>query len=304
MEQRRWADRGQLLKIDPREGMDANPCMGASRLGSVLVSSDVLTVWVQLRGAAWLDAREGRFRLRAGQWIVLERESHPLIQMDRCGLGVGVVLDAGVQAGLARFVGCHLFAGRGDLDYPQRQALLRLWRQVQAGCQPAGPAPAAALRPLMITLADLQGDMEALLSRCPGRSNARKRQVFARMQRARLFMEGNCDRIIRITELAELTSFSSWYFSRTYFQLYGESPQAACARLRLEHAAGLLRDTKMMVGEVAAASGFDNCCSFARAFRARYGVSASHYRGRQPHARTHSAQSVNISSKAATASGK
>ena len=31
----------------------------------------------------------------------------------------------------------------------------------------------------------------------------------------------------------------------------------------------------MMIGEVAAASGFDNCCSFARAFRARFGVSAT-----------------------------
>lgn len=40
----------------------------------------------------------------------------------------------------------------------------------------------------------------------------------------------------------------------------------------------LLRDTDMMVGEVAAASGFDNCCSFARAFRARFGLSASRYR--------------------------
>ena len=29
---------------------------------------------------------------------------------------------------------------------------------------------------------------------------------------------------------------------------------------------------------VAAASGFDNCCSFARAFRARYGQSASRFR--------------------------
>ncbi|HCV96778.1 MAG TPA: AraC family transcriptional regulator, partial [Stenotrophomonas sp.] len=50
------------------------------------------------------------------------------------------------------------------------------------------------------------------------------------------------------------------------------------ARLRLERAADLLRDTDMMIGEVAAASGFDNCCSFARAFRARYGQSASGFR--------------------------
>jgi len=33
-----------------------------------------------------------------------------------------------------------------------------------------------------------------------------------------------------------------------------------------------------MIGEVASASGFDNCCSFARAFRARFGTSATRYR--------------------------
>lgn len=34
----------------------------------------------------------------------------------------------------------------------------------------------------------------------------------------------------------------------------------------------------MMIGEVAAACGFDNPCSFARAFRTRHGSSASAYR--------------------------
>ncbi|MCG6630520.1 helix-turn-helix domain-containing protein, partial [Acinetobacter baumannii] len=66
--------------------------------------------------------------------------------------------------------------------------------------------------------------------------------------------------------------------SKTFQSLYEESPQALSARLRLERASDLLRDTSMMIGEVAAASGFDNCCSFARAFRARVGVPASHYR--------------------------
>lgn len=98
------------------------------------------------------------------------------------------------------------------------------------------------------------------------------------MQRARLYLEGNSDRVVRISELAQLTNFSSWYVSKTFQSLYEESPQALSARLRLERASDLLRDTSMMIGEVAAASGFDNCCSFARAFRARFGVSASHYR--------------------------
>lgn len=125
-----------------------------------------------------------------------------------------------------------------------------------------------------------------------GRSRSRKRQVFGRMQRARLYLEGNSHRVVRIGELAELTNFSSWYLSKTFQSLYEESPQSLSARLRLERAADLLRDTDMMVGEVAAASGFDNCCSFARAFRARYGQSASRWRWGNPNA--------SIASRAAT----
>jgi AraC family transcriptional regulator len=93
-----------------------------------------------------------------------------------------------------------------------------------------------------------------------------------------MYLEGNSHRVVRIGELAELTNFSSWYLSKTFQALYEESPQSLSARLRLERAAMLLRDTDMMIGEVASASGFDNCCSFARAFRARFGASATQYR--------------------------
>jgi AraC family transcriptional regulator len=150
---------------------------------------------------------------------------------------------------------------------------LRLWRDALASGQPA-----QALRPVLLHLASLQRVLATGVQRCPGRSRVRKRQVFGRMQRARLYLEGNSHRVVRIGELAELTNFSSWYLSKTFQSLYEESPQSLSARLRLERAADLLRDTDMMIGEVAAASGFDNCCSFARAFRARYGQSASGFR--------------------------
>jgi AraC family transcriptional regulator len=122
------------------------------------------------------------------------------------------------------------------------------------------------------------------------------------MQRAHLYLEGHRDRVVRISELAELTNFSSWYLSKTFQSLYEESPQALSARLRLERAADLLRDTTMMIGEVAAASGFDNCCSFARAFRARFGVSASQYR-QETAVPPDSAKSANGRGKAAMLTG-
>ncbi|GAE52731.1 transcriptional regulator [Xanthomonas arboricola pv. pruni str. MAFF 311562] len=165
-----------------------------------------------------------------------------------------------------------LYPGRSQLSRGDLRIALRLWRN--AAAQSGG----ASARPLLLHLAAMQRDFIAQEQRCPGRSRSRRRQVFGRMQRARLYLEGNSDRVVRIAELAQLTNFSSWYVSKTFQSLYEESPQALSARLRLERASDLLRDTSMMIGEVAAASGFDNCCSFARAFRARFGVSASHYR--------------------------
>jgi AraC family transcriptional regulator len=128
--------------------------------------------------------------------------------------------------------------------------------------------------------------------RCPGRSRSRKRQVFGRMQRAHLYLQGNADRVVRISELADLTSFSNWYFSKAFHALYDESPQALSVRLRLERAAQLLRTTSMMVGEVAAATGFDNCCSFARAFKNHHGVPASRYRGNARRAQSMKANGI------------
>lgn len=269
-----WADRGQLLQPDLAEPAQAG-CIGVARLGSVQLENGGFSIWLQLRGSSWVEAREGRFQLRGGEWIALEKDSRPLVQSDRHGLTLGLSLGSDVLQRLARLSDGALFAGRGRLTRRDARTALRLWRDASARSQ-AGDS--TTLRPLLLHLVSVQRDLADRVPRCPGRSRSRKRQVFGRLQRARLYLEGNSDRVVRISELAELTSFSSWYFSKTFYSLYEESPQAAAARLRVERAADLLQSTSMMIGEVAAACGFDNCCSFARAFRARFGVSASRYR--------------------------
>jgi Transcriptional regulator containing an amidase domain and an AraC-type DNA-binding HTH domain len=301
MEQTLWGDRGQVVRADAADGQDPNGCIAVSRLGAVQAGADVFTVWVQLRGTSWVEAKEGRFRLRRGHWIALERDSKPLVQSDRYGLCLGVALSVDALRAMARFADSPLYAGRGRLSRRDALTLLRLWRAVSRHA-PQGP-DFLALRPLLLHMVAVQQEFSDYIQRCPGRSRSRKRQVFGRLQRARLYLEGNCDRVVRISELAELTSFSSWYFSRTFYSLYDESPQAAAARMRLEHAAELLRNTSMMVGEVAAASGFDNCCSFARAFRARFGTSASRYRMASTASRTDSAKSSALVRKAAVKTG-
>lgn len=308
MEQSQWADRGQLLQLDSPEGTSQAGCVGVSRLGSMQLSGNLFSIWIQLRGASWVEAKEGRFRLRQGEWIALEKDSKPVVQADRFGVCVGLTLTAEALKAMARFSDCGLYAGRGRLSSHDARTTLSLWREACGRTVPATSSDVTWLRPILLHLAGVQRELAARIPRCPGRSRSRKRQVFGRLQRARLYLEGNCDRVVRISELAELTSFSSWYFSKTFHSLYEESPQAASARMRLERAADLLTSTTMMVGEVAAASGFDNCCSFARAFRARFGVSATRYRSaantaRAEASRTGSAKSLGASRKAMVRTG-
>lgn len=267
-----WSARGQVLQFESMT--DASSlCVGSARLGAVQVSAPVFNIWVQVRGDGWVESREGRFRMRRGDWMAFEKESTPLIQTGPRGLCIGVALDARALETLQALNDGSLYAGRGRVPASELRMLLRLWREAAA----AGD-DGVAIRPLLLQLAAVQRDLAARVRRCPGRSRTRKRQVFGRMQRARLYLEGNSDRVVRISELADLTSFSSWYFSKAFHALYDESPQALSVRLRLERAGLLLRTTSMMIGEVAAATGFDNCCSFARAFKSHHGMSASRYR--------------------------
>ena len=269
-----WVDRGQVIsfKKAPPAG-STHRCVGVARLGSVQTSGTLFTLWAQLRGSAWVDSKDGRFRLSAHEWIAFEKDSVPHVTADRNSVCIGIALGADALQMLSEsHIG--LYAGRGSMSHAETRVLFRLWRAIQTD-----GGEASALRPLLLHIASLQSELAEAVQRCPGRSRQRRQQVFGRMQRARQYLEGNSHRVVRIDELAELTSFSSCYLTKTFQSLYAESPQSLSSRMRLDRAAQLLRDTDMLVSEVASASGFDNNCSFARAFRQRFGVTAREFRG-------------------------
>ena len=190
----------------------------------------------------------------------------------RSGLAGGVVLPLELWETIGRGFD-HPVPGRGRLASGDQRIVLRLWREA-THAQDAD----VTLRTLLAHLASLQPDIEGLMRHCPGRSRRRKRQVLARMQRARLHLEGNPQRVVRVGELAAMASLSVWYFSKTFHALYGESPQAYGLRIRLEHATRLLAESSLTVSEIAEDCGFENCCSLTRAFRARAGMPPTHYR--------------------------
>ena len=225
-----------------------------------------------MRAVSWVESKEGRFYLREGDWIAFAKDSAPTIQADQSGICIGLTIAEEalrIMCTHARFSDFGLYVGRGRLAPPDLRATARLWYRVGQGIG-AGTGTIgriqAPLRSLLLHLQDVQGELRSTLMVCPGSSLARKRQVFERLQRARLYLEGHCHRIVSIAELAERTQFSTWYFSKIFLRLYGETPQLACSRMRLGHAANLLASTAMTIGEVGNAAGFDNSCSFARSF--------------------------------------
>src|SRR5690606_134035 len=181
-----------------------------SRLGGLRQQAQALCFWVQLRGATEIHATEGRFLLRPGAWIVFDPDSCQELQAMHDGLTAGLMIprqfplpDGGLLPGVGQ-------ARAADI-----RIALNLWRHCAAA--PRAQAGAhAAMHPLMLHLQHLQAFLHERVDRCPGRTLARKRQVLARMQRVRMYMEGNSHRNVRLAELAEMSRFSEWWVSKTY----------------------------------------------------------------------------------------
>ncbi len=264
-------------------GLPAMPVRFAtlSRSERVRTPAPMFSFWLQLRGSAQVTAAEGSFALRAGDWIALERGSMPEVQSEGQGLTLGLMLTADVMHGALDPTDRGLLVGRGSMPLHDRRIALRLWRRCASMQDEAGVAAVMrALKPLLKHWQAAQEPFAEMIERCPGRSFHRKTRIFSRVQKARLYLEGNPQRMLRIEDLMELTRFSSWWLSKTFHAVYHETLQKASMRLRMQRARDLLQNSQLSITELAEACGFHDPCSFARQFKAWHGETASTWRAR------------------------
>lgn len=252
-----------------------------SRTERMRTPGPMFSFWLQLRGTTQVTAAEGSFTLRAGEWIALDRGSMPELQAGRDGLTLGLMLTPDVMHGALDPTDRGLLPGRGAVSLRERRVALRLWRQCAALPDEAGVAAVMrGLKPLLKHWQAAQESFAAMIERCPGRSFHRKTRIFARVQKARLYLEGNPQRMLRIEDLMELSRFSSWWLSKTFHAVYEETLQKASMRLRMQRARDLLQNSQLSITELAEACGFHDPCSFARQFKAWHGETASSWRAR------------------------
>jgi len=86
---------------------------------------------------------------------------------------------------------------------------------------------------------------------------------------------------LSLAALARLAAFSPFHFHRIFRAVTGEAVFGFIQRLRIEKAAVALRhDLDRSVLDVALDHGFSSAATFARAFRARFGTTATAWRAR------------------------
>ena len=94
-------------------------------------------------------------------------------------------------------------------------------------------------------------------------------------------VEARLDQPWSLEGMAEVARFSPFHFHRMFREAMGETPAEFVERLRLERAALLLLARDEPITELLMAVGFRRPETFARRFRAHFGVSARDYRKRQ-----------------------
>ena len=103
-----------------------------------------------------------------------------------------------------------------------------------------------------------------------------REQILA-VQRMQEYIEGNLEREIRLSDLAQVSLFSPWYAYRLFRQQLELTPTEYIRKLRLSRAALRLRDEDVRIIDVAYDLGFGNVDTFTRAFFREFGRNPSDY---------------------------
>ena len=110
-------------------------------------------------------------------------------------------------------------------------------------------------------------------------SDTSRREYNARIHRAQDYIEKHLEQPLVLEDVARAAHFSPFHFHRIYRAMTGETVYQFILRIRLERAASNLCQRPMEpVTNIALDLGFGSPATFARAFKACFGLSASEYR--------------------------
>ena len=119
---------------------------------------------------------------------------------------------------------------------------------------------------------ELDGLAAALLARCLHLINAESTEGSDLIDQVLVYLHAHLTDCPPIARVASRFGFSEGYFFRAFKRRTGCTPHGYLARLRLEQAALLLRQSSLPVGRVARLVGYTDPLYFSRAFSRHFGM--------------------------------
>ena len=105
------------------------------------------------------------------------------------------------------------------------------------------------------------------------------------ISRARRFIDEHYTEQLKLRDIAQAADLSRSYLCRAFRKANGRTLVEYLTRRRIEKAQVLLRDTDLLVKEVAFLAGFQSVAHFNRIFKDASGVAPSEFRGKELAAR-------------------
>lgn len=99
------------------------------------------------------------------------------------------------------------------------------------------------------------------------------------VEMAKEYIQENFASDISLYEISDHCCVSPFHFSRIFKKFTSYSPHQYLHNVRLKHGESLLRTSNRLVSDIAFASGFNSLEYFATAFKQRYKMSPTQYRG-------------------------
>jgi AraC-like DNA-binding protein len=245
--------------------------LGPRALPLQLPASHVAT-WLVLRGTLNGQLGERHWTVAAREAIVWPDGAVRLVPGRNCwALGVVVPMTAWQSVGGRDNDSPVLWQSR-----PSRamvSALIRLVRALRSDRDGELAGHAALVEAWMH-----QEPAQFLLNRCPGRTRQARRRTLSRLLRVRHCIQNDFDAGLRLELLAKQASYSAHHLVRLYRDVFGQTPIDHATALRHQRAWELVARTPLSISDITAELGFDSRSAFCRAFKARYGVTATQVR--------------------------
>jgi AraC family transcriptional regulator len=278
----------EYLEITRTSRVAANDSLGVlycDRASTISIAPGLCGLWCPLRGELSISEGGSRLSVSKGFAYIADTNRRYEAAISPSGACLAIVGSQRTWSSINAFSnegqvdGPAVFPAIHSLSPAQRRALIGFARECLTDAKRQGVARRISM--VSAVVCQLQRCFDEQIDRCPGRTVARRRSVFLRLQRARFYIMLHNAEDVDVSMLANIASYSPWQFIKIFNQVFGKTPYAYLSQYRVEVAKNLLKHRKMMgVFEVARAAGFSSRSTFTRTMKQTIGICASEFRAK------------------------